>query len=329
MSALPVKSIHSITDNAFNYLEEKAQGLRDPLKTGNAKLDKALLGGLEWYRILTLAALSGGGKSITLEKLKRELVRCNPNSKFDILSFDWEMPDVDQVNRNLSGMLQKDLKWLCSVESRRSKEDLEKIKDAIHKIRNNPIYIVDRAGTVQEVRSTIIDFIVTRKLAERDVGLLVTLDHTLLTKGKTSDNEKAVVDDLCKMFVELKQECIGLGVKISIIMLSQLNRDIESKERVTNPLLHYPSKNDIFAASSVYYCSDYVLISHKPSLINGIEQFYGPPRNPDYPQGLPVFNPKDPTVPMVYWHLIKNRFGENITIMMVDRFKFSDIEEYN
>jgi RecA/RadA recombinase len=38
------------------------------LKTGFKKLDKALLDGIEWNRILTIAALSGGGKSITLEQ---------------------------------------------------------------------------------------------------------------------------------------------------------------------------------------------------------------------------------------------------------------------
>lgn len=111
-------------------------------------------------------------------------------------------------------------------------------------------------------------------------------------------------------------------------MLSQLNRDIESKDRVTNPLLHYPIKNDIFAASSVFYCSDYVLVSHKPSIVNGIDQFYGPPRNPQFPHGLPVYNPHDPTQAMVYWHLIKNRFGRNITIPMLDYFQYGKVKEY-
>lgn len=172
------------------------------------------------------------------------------------------------------------------------------------------------------------DYISTRKLASTGRGLIVTLDHTLLTKGETTDNEKSIVDELSKMFVALKKESIRLGVKIIIIMLSQLNRDIESEKRVMNPLLHYPTKSDIFAASSVYYCSDYVLVSHKPSLVNGIQRYYGPPRGTKYSRGLPVYNPNNPDQAMVYWHLIKNRFGKTADLMMLDNFKYSKVEEY-
>lgn len=263
-----------------------------------------------------------------MEQLKRDLIANNPKQDFDILSYDMEMPGTDQVARNVTGLMEKDLRWLYSINGTRTESELKTVKSAINNIKKKPIFIVDKAGTVQEIKSTTIDFIVTRKLASRNRGLIVTLDHTLLTKGKSGDNEKAIVDDLYKMFVELKQECISMGVRIIIIVLSQLNRDIESKERVLNPLLHYPTKNDIFASSSVYYCSDYVLISHKPSLINGIEQYYGPPRGSDYPQGLPVYNPENPTQAMVYWHLIKNRFGEPVTIPMLDMFQFAKIVEY-
>lgn len=154
------------------------------------------------------------------------------------------------------------------------------------------------------------------------------MDHTLLTKGESGDNEKSIVDELSKIFVALKKELIRLGVKIIIIMLSQLNRDIESEKRVMNPLLHYPTKNDIFASSSVFYCSDYVIVSHKPALINGIKIHYGPGRGTKYPKGLPVYNPFNPDQAMIYWHLIKNRFGKTADLMMLDNFKYSKIDEF-
>jgi hypothetical protein len=238
------------------------------------------------------------------------------------------MPEKDQMARNVSSKILQDTNWLYSVDSTLSDKDLKKVEEVVTNISEDPIYIVDVTGTVEQIYSTIIDFINLRKLKENNRGLIVTLDHTLLTKGKGTDNEKAIIDDLSKMFVELKKECIHNDVKILIIMLSQLNRDIESKERTTNPLLHYPTKNDLFAASSVYYCSDYVLISHKPALVNGITHHYGPPRGVKYPKGLPVFNPQNPDQPMVYWHLIKNRFGEPKVLMMLDNFKHSRIDEY-
>lgn len=57
-------------------------------------------------------------------------------------------------------------------------------------------------------------------------------------------------------------------------------------------------------------------------------QYYGKPRGVKYPKGLPVFNPQNPSQPMVYWHLIKNRFGTTADLMMLDNFKYSKVEEY-
>lgn len=112
-------------------------------------------------------------------------------------------------------------------------------------------------------------------------------------------------------------------------MLSQLNRNLETPERVNNPFMHYPTKNDMFGASSVYYCSDVVIISHKPSVISalGKEKFYGPPTK-GYPKGLPIFHPQEKDRPMIYWHIIKERFGENKILAMVDDFKHSRVLEY-
>jgi len=110
------------------------------------------------------------------------------------------------------------------------------------------------------------------------------------------------------------------------ILLSQLNRDIESQDRVANPAFHYPNKNDIFAASSVYYSSDVVIIFHKPAVIEGLGLFYGPARS-GFPKGLPVF--LEGERPMVYWHVIKSRFDVNQILTMVDDFSNSRILEYS
>ena len=72
-----------------------------------------------------------------------------------------------------------------------------------------------------------------------------------------------------------------------------------------------------------------MLVTHKPSLISGIDHFYGPPRGTKWPKGLPVWNPQNPDQAMVYWHLIKNRFGNpNVIIPMLDEFEYSRLAEY-
>lgn len=129
-----------------------------------------------------------------------------------------------------------------------------------------------------------------------------------------------------KNLVALKKYLVANGVNCIFIILSQLNRAIETPERSNNCYLHYPNKNDIFSASSVYYSSDYVLIIHKPCLIDGISEWYGPPTKGN-PRGLPVYNPQNQEQPMIYLHLIKERFGLPKILAMLDYLENSRIEE--
>jgi len=253
----------------------------------------------------------------------------NKDQDFDILSFEFEMPAQDNVVRNMSALGQMDTRDLYSVDEKLDDSKFDEVESLGTILGQLPLYLTEVPGTVDEIYNTIMDFIQTRKLVQRKRGLVITIDHTLLTKGKQGEGEKQVVDALCKMFVQLKKECINMGMKIIIVMLTQLNRGIEGKDRVTNPMLHYPTKNDIFASSSVFHSSDYVLISHKPANINGIDQFYGPSRGTQFPKGLPVFNPYNPDQAMIYWHLIKNRFGEGKILLMLDNFQYAKVDEFN
>lgn len=269
--------------------------------------------------------MSGGGKSIMAEELKSNLLELNKDQSFDVLSFNFEMPSVDDVTRLISNDLSLDRETLYSAYEPMSESNKELVEKAVETIKQKPVYIVEVPGTPEEIYETIMDFMLTRKLIDNNRGLIVTLDHSLLVAGRT-DKEKVIVDELYKMLVQLKKEIIALGGKAIFIILSQLNRDIENKERIINPKLHYPQKSDLFAASSAYYCSDYVLVIHKPSLITGMGSHYGPQRGTEWPRGLPVMNPNNANEAMVYFHLIKNRFGEANTILfMVDQYKYSRV----
>ncbi len=93
-------------------------------------------------------------------------------------------------------------------------------------------------------------------------------------------------------------------------------------------MMHYPSRNDLFGASSVFHTSDYVLISHRPATVIGMGDYYGRERV-GFPKGLPVKYEKDPKRDMVYWHLIKERFGKQVIIPMAEDFRNASIEEIN
>ena len=169
-----------------------------------------------------------------------------------------------------------------------------------------------------------------RKLIEQDIGLVVSIDHALLVQGKgfNSEQERQILNDLCRSLINLKTKFAQQKGKIIIILLSQLNRDIESPERITNANLHYPTKSDIFGSDAIYQASDYVVVIHRPATMEGIGDYYGP-KQAGFPKGLPLVSPYDEKRQMVYWHLIKNRFGMAKIFPMVEDYAHSKINEIN
>jgi hypothetical protein len=234
----------------------------------------------------------------------------------------------DQVARTLSSKTSKTVKEIYSAGKSLSEKDYSVIEEVAKKLSHPSLFYVDTAGTVEQIKNTILFFIEEQKLKEKNLGLVVTIDHLLLTKGREGEAEKAIVDDLMYMLVDLKKQCASEGVRTMFLCLSQLNRSIEDPERVSTPMLHYPNRNDIFASSAVYTCSDYVMITHRPADLVGLGKFYGPPKE-GYPKGWPVKNPTDPKKDMIYWHVIKERFGKPIILFLTENFEHSRIEEYS
>lgn len=236
------------------------------------------------------------------------------------------MLPVDSIIRSIAGKTQTSTSYLQSADNNTlTEEELKKYESIASEIANYPIFYVEDSGTPTDMKNTILNFANQRDLKERDVGLVVTIDHVTLTKGKDSDAEKRVIDELYKIIVDLKKKFSSEGIKCLFILLSQLNREIMSVER-KKATLHYPVSSDLFGASSIYQGSDYVLITHNPSVISGISA-YGPPCGDKYPEGLPIYCPKTGRQ-MIYWHLIKNRFGKTAIMIMRENFVASEIEDY-
>lgn len=329
LRSLPVEHYSKKIDEAKLFIRSRMDGKSPSLKTSFKKLNDALFEGLEWNRIITICGLSGSGKSLMLSQIKRDIVDLNKNQEFDILSFEMEMLGIDQVARDISSKVNLSTKELYSAGSKLNEQEYDTISKTADKMKYYPIYIVDEVGTVDDIVSTVLEFVEDKQLASNGKGFICTFDHSLLVKGAVNeDAEKQIVDKLYKTLIQLKKYLETLKIKCIFIILSQLNREIEKSERITNPMLQYPNKNDIFASSAAYYCSDYVIVTHKPAVIEGIGVYYGPPRGTEYPYGLPVFNPKDPQQAMIYWHILKSRFSSSQILMMMDDFKHSRIVEF-
>ena len=210
-----------------------------------------------------------------------------------------------QVGRKLSARLKRTVTELYSgtEDETVTQNDFEKVKEAANTLRNYSIYYVDTPGSVEEVYQTISYF---QNTIAKGKWLIIMLDHTLLVRGNSGDDERKVISDLQKMFMMVKK--IGTT---TIIQLTQLNRNIESVDRIKNPSLHYPQRSDIFASDSVFFASDYLMVLHRPEML-GITT-YGI-------NNLPVEN-------IIYTHFLKNRDGQPKILQFYNNLKYNTIEE--
>ena len=99
---LKIKHIAESAEESVKYIDDRRKGLIKSLKTPWKKYNNAACGGLEWNTVHTIAGLSGSGKTAMLNQLETELFQLNPEEKFDVLNFSFEMLSRNQVIRKLS-----------------------------------------------------------------------------------------------------------------------------------------------------------------------------------------------------------------------------------
>lgn len=305
---LPHVHISNATEEILSYMDRRRRGVVRSLKTKWDKFNNQCMGGIEPNSIYTFAGISGSGKSSFLNSLESDLFECNPEVDFVVLSFNFEMLSSRQVGRKISSALSKTTQQLYSGLSTEqlTKDDMDNAARVAKRIKKLPIYYVDIPGTVEDIRETIVEF--SKLDFVKDKWLVITLDHTLLTKGKQGEKEREILANLQYMFMEIKK--YGQN---TIIQLSQMNREIESTERLTNPSMHFPTRRDIFGGESVFQASDYVIVLHRPELL--LLKTYGP-------ANWPVAN-------VVYMHFLKNREGELKILTFSNDLKHNRITDYD
>ena len=304
---LPYRQIKEPTNEILKYISDRRSGVVRSLKTRWPKFNVQCMGGIEPNAIYTIAGISGSGKSSFANSLETDLFDHNPEIEFVVLSFNFEMLASRQVGRKLSYKMAKTTQELYSASVGKLNEaDYHQALDEAKRIERYPIYYVDIPGTVDQIRATILHFMESPEAKGKWV--IIFLDHTLLTKGKSGDSERVILSDLQHMFMEMKK----YG-STSIVQLSQLNREIESTDRIGKPNLHFPIRRDIFGSESIYQASDYLFILHRPDLL-GIRE-YGP-------SGWPVTN-------LIYMHFLKNREGEPGILRFTNNLKHNRLDEYS
>jgi len=278
-----VRPMSVVAQEAINYIAGRREHKVVSLKTRWKKFNKQCMGGIEPNTVYTIAGISGTGKSSFVNLMTTDLIDLNPTEDIIILNFSLEMVGFRQVGRTLSSKLRKTTSTLYSSETDLDDETFRKVVAVSNQLKEYPIYFVDNPGTPAQTEQIIKSFYETY-VKGTNKHFIVIYDHTLLTKQTGSVIE--TTSDLERVFIQAKKYPLT-----SIIQIAQMNRNIESSERINNPLGHYPMRSDLSSSDAMFQASDYVLVMQRPELLN--IQEYGP-------NHLPTQN-------KIYMHMLKNR----------------------
>ena len=287
MEQIAYKTIAQAAKESVDYIKARKDHTIVPLKTRWNKFNKVCCGGIEPGMILTIAGISGTGKSAVANMIETDLIDLNPSQKVVILDFSFEMVSFRSVTRKLSYRLRRTTSELYSAQEGIDEDTFSRVQEEAEKLAKYPIFYVDTPYTVQQIENAIDYF---RNKFSEEWWLVVILDHTLLVEG---DTERGTIVDLQKMFIRKKKL-----PKTSIIQLSQMNRNIEQPERINNPAMHYPLRSDLAASDALFHASDYVIVISRPELQNlssyGIKHL--PVKNKVYMHFLKVRDAGEPCI---------------------------------
>ena len=109
-----VRPISVVAQEAINYIAGRREHTLSSLKTRWKKFNKQCMGGIEPNVVMTIAGISGSGKSSMANLLTSDLIDLNPEEDIIILTFSLEMVGFRQVGRMLSNKLRRTTSCLYS-----------------------------------------------------------------------------------------------------------------------------------------------------------------------------------------------------------------------
>lgn len=237
------KNVKEIHREGLEYIEKCKNGTVLSLKTGWDQFNNIGINRLEFNSLYIISSRPGVGKTLIINNIARDLFTYNPTEQFAVLHFQFEMNSISLALRYFSSSkginirdLQSDGKPLNETLYNSLKSDVD-----FGPVRQE--FVVENSCTVLEMRNIVESFYKTYK-----IPFIVTLDHTLLIKRSPIEpNRQATLENLATMLTEVKKK-----LPVCFLILSQLNREIESFER-TEPCKsgNYPTEADVYGSKMI------------------------------------------------------------------------------
>lgn len=303
------RHISEVGKEAEKYIEDRRKGLIKSCKTGFKKLDKTLLGGIEYGSVLSIGGRPSVGKTAFSSCIIRGILQNNDLSDLEILDFNWEMSGRSLIIRDLSAEARQTYSDIISADDNNpvSDQKMEDYKAFFRKYAKFPWYLEEEPKSTKEFEDTI-----TRRVnADPTKKRIVRIDHSILAKQAASEaSQVTMLQNLLGACVRMKKQS-----DIIFIILTQIGREFEERQE-SNTDNAYPKRSDPFGGDAVAQSSETVILLNKPSSY-GIG-YYG-----DRGNGV-VVESND-----IFGHIVKNRNAEGGLILHYkENFKHMSITEY-
>ena len=241
---IPVKEIEGvikkptpITNYLGEYIDLLGNGEREliGIKTGEVKLDRALLG---LSGVMVLGGKAGGGKTTLALHLAKKVAE----NKTPVLFYSLEMPKISIVTKLLSSLSKVGygdilLKGKTAFEKggkrELGEEDKQALQQGLLKLQDIADYITIKTRDIKDGEVTFdtlkadIDYLKRKHKTEE---VLVVIDHLqLFTPSRVTRDQIDKEQDLINKFKE-----ININTGASILLISQQNKASYDNAKVTS-----------------------------------------------------------------------------------------------
>lgn len=227
-------------------LERRREGIgTKAISTGFEDLDKRLSGGMRRGELIVVAARPKMGKTAFALNVANNIARDHA-----VLVLSMEMPKSQLHDRNLASIGHIPLSHLLQP-SEMTEAEWGGLTMAIQKINDMGLYLDDQGGL------RLIDVRMKAKQIKRRYGLdVLVVDYLQLMDGD-GDNRNAQIEGITRGLKALAKE-----LDISIVLLSQLNRDLEKRPNKR------PQPSDLRDSGAIEQDADVVIFLYRDEVYN-------------------------------------------------------------
>lgn len=241
-----MKEIKDTIYNSVKRIQEATPDHLIGLSTGFERLDE-VLGGLVEGTLVTIGGRTGMDKTAFAFNLLRNLA-----IEKNIPSLYISLESTEQLCTNILIACTLNIKYRGLLSGQLVAEEWEKMDKGLPRIANAPVYLDTKSTyTIDDICKT-----VEEAVQEHQVKV-VFIDYLQLIFAKTGFTENRYLE---LNYITRKLKALAKEFNITIVLLSQLNRNAEGEKRLD----HRPVLTDLRDSGTICDDSDVVCFVHRP-----------------------------------------------------------------